>query len=253
MASSQPPAKGSPPSTESQQPASASSAAASTSPAAEAYLQNDPARTGFDPKLGKWANYFGILTGRVTPEGRHHYREWRYRENEARDCARCEKNRDYLLRYSPIVRFLSDKIADLNGNLDADNIMCRRCPTSVRADGTVVRRSAGFDPNYGILLCANEIGNRKHLEDSLAHEMVHAWDHLRWKVDFAGDKNLRHAACTEVRAPPLSPLFLAGRGTEILMGRCDRYAPPCSAASAAGAARPSRAATGPSRSSSNGA
>ena len=35
-----------------------------------------------------------------------------------------------------------------------------------------------------------------HLEDTLAHEMVHAYDHLRFKVDFVN--NLRHAACAEV-------------------------------------------------------
>ncbi len=42
----------------------------------------------------------------------------------------------------------------------------------------------------------------------MAHEMVHAWDHLKWKVD-AG--NLRHQACLEVRTPshhliPQTPL-----------------------------------------------
>ena len=35
-----------------------------------------------------------------------------------------------------------------------------------------------------------------HLEDTMAHEMVHAYDHLRFKVDWTN--NLRHAACTEV-------------------------------------------------------
>jgi len=58
-----------------------------------------------------------------------------------------------------------------------------------------VRQGGGFSPDHGILICANEMRDRKHLEDTLAHEMVHAWDHLRWKVDWA---DLRHAACTEV-------------------------------------------------------
>ena len=31
--------------------------------------------------------------------------------------------------------------------------------------------------------------------------MVHAWDHLRFKVEW---DNLRHAACTEIRASSLS-------------------------------------------------
>lgn len=33
----------------------------------------------------------------------------------------------------------------------------------------------------------------------MAHEMVHAYDHLRFKVDWTD--NLRHAACTEVLLP----------------------------------------------------
>lgn len=39
-----------------------------------------------------------------------------------------------------------------------------------------------------------------HLEDTMAHEMVHAYDHLRFKVDWTN--NLRHAACTEVSTIP---------------------------------------------------
>jgi len=220
-----------PPSTTSQAPSTV-----------EAFLQNDPARTGFDPQTQWWVNYFRVLTGGMTAEGRHHYRESRYRANEARDCARCEKHRDYLLRYSPIVRFLAEKVADLNGALDASNILCRRCPAPVRADGTAVvaRRAAGFDPAYGILLCANEMRDRKHLEDSLAHEMVHAWDHLRWKAEFAGEKGLRHAACTEVRrpfaallSPPLPPLSVFPAGERRQDGAADRgaklhrYGRPC--------------------------
>lgn len=163
------------------------------------FLDNDPARTGYDPSHKWWLNYFRILTGRVTPEGVEHYREDRYRANEARDCARCEAHRDFLFRYSPVVTFLRDKVAALNGTLDATNVVCRRCPARVAEDGRVVRQGGGFSPEHGILICANEMRDRSHLEDTLAHEMVHAWDHLRWKVDWSGKGgNLRHAACTEV-------------------------------------------------------
>jgi inner membrane protease ATP23 len=161
------------------------------------YLKNDPARTGFSPENPWWLNLFQICTGQVTKEGAFHYREWRYKVNEAKDCERCEKNRDWLLQNSPIVRFLGDKIKDLNGNLDASNILCRRCPARLTEDGQVHRQGGGFSPQHGILLCANEMRDWKHLEDTLAHEMVHAWDHLRWKMD--ATNNLRHAACTEVR------------------------------------------------------
>ncbi|KAK0629846.1 peptidase M76 family-domain-containing protein [Bombardia bombarda] len=182
------------------------------------FLDNDPARTGYDPTVKWWMTYFNILTGKVTREGIEHYREDRYRANEARDCARCEEYRDWLFQHSPTVRFLREKIWALNGTLDETNVVCRRCPGRVvgsssteegAADGNgggikVVRQSGGFSPDHGILLCANEVRNRGHLEDTLAHEMVHAWDHLRWKVDWVGKKDLRHAACTEIRASMLS-------------------------------------------------
>lgn len=165
---------------------------------------NDPAITGYDPS-SRWTNYFNIFTNRMTQEGKERFREDAYIRNEARDCARCEEWRDYLFKYSPIIRFMSQNISDLNGKLDADNVLCRRCPTRVvrekDADGNVVerrvRQGGGFSPDHGIMICANEMRSQGHLEDTMAHEMVHAWDHLRFKVDWA---DLRHAACTEVGA-----------------------------------------------------
>ena len=87
----------------------------------------------------------------------------------------------------PVIRYLGDNIRQLGGDLHNHNIYCRRCSN---------RRAGGFDPEYGILICANEMKDQGHLEDTLGHEMVHAYDHLRFKVDWAN--NLRHAACTEV-------------------------------------------------------
>ncbi|KAK5663920.1 hypothetical protein OQA88_131 [Cercophora sp. LCS_1] len=168
------------------------------------FLPNDPARTGYDPSQAWYTNYFRILTGKVTREGIEHYREDRYKTNEERDCKRCEEYRDWLFQNSPVVRFMSEKVAALNGKLDSSNVVCRRCPGRVAEDGSVVRSSGGFSPEHGILLCANEVRSRGHLEDTLAHEMVHAWDHLRFKVDWMGKKDLRHSACTEIRASMLS-------------------------------------------------
>ncbi|KAH8673883.1 peptidase M76 family-domain-containing protein [Xylariales sp. PMI_506] len=168
-----------------------------------AIVKNDPARTGFDPKTSWWINYFKILTGDMTPEGAFHYRESRYREHEERDCKRCDEYRDWAFAYSPTVRFLRERVEALNGRLDASNVVCRRCPARLTEDGEIHRQSGGFSPDHGILICANEVRDRKHLEDTLSHEMVHAWDHLRWKVDWHG-QDLKHAACTEIRASMLS-------------------------------------------------
>jgi mitochondrial inner membrane protease ATP23 len=167
-----------------------------------AQSDNDPATTGYDP-FSPWTNYFNILTNRMTPAGKDRFRDAAYIRNEARDCARCEEWRDYLFKYSPIIRFLSQNISELNGKLDADNVQCRRCVTRVVKEKDEegkeverrVRQGGGFSPDHGIMICANEMRSQGHLEDTLAHEMVHAWDHLRFKIDWA---DLRHAACTEV-------------------------------------------------------
>jgi inner membrane protease ATP23 len=162
--------------------------------------------TGYDPSQ-RWKNYLNIISGRMTPAGQEAFREDAYIRNEARDCARCDKWREFLFSYSPVIRFMSGNITALNGKMDADNVRCRRCVTRVvkvqetDENGVVrevekkVRQGGGFSPDHGILICANEMRNRGHMEDTLAHEMVHAWDHLRFKVDWA---DLRHAACTEV-------------------------------------------------------
>nr|A1DG72.2 RecName: Full=Mitochondrial inner membrane protease atp23 [Aspergillus fischeri NRRL 181] len=146
-----------------------------------------------DDTWTQWRNIFAILTGKMTDEGKEQFRIARDIRNEAADCKRCEDQRDYLLQYSPIIRFLSDNIRQLGGDLSSHNIYCRRCTS---------RKAGGFDPEYGILLCANEMKDQGHLEDTMAHEMVHAYDHLRFKVDWTD--NLRHAACTEIRASSLS-------------------------------------------------
>ncbi|KAI9780075.1 MAG: Mitochondrial inner membrane protease atp23 [Geoglossum umbratile] len=154
-----------------------------------------PKDTGYRPgndSFSKWHNVFSILTGQMTPEGREQYRLARDLRNEEADCRRCEEQRDYLFKYSPIIRFMRERITELNGDLNSTNIRCRRCP---------IRQAGGFSPDHGIQICANEMRSQGHLEDTLAHEMMHAYDHLRFKVDWA---DLRHAACTEIRASSLS-------------------------------------------------
>lgn len=48
----------------------------------------------------RWRNTFALLTGQLTDEGRAQYRRDRDTMFEKQDCQRCEKNRDYLLKYS---------------------------------------------------------------------------------------------------------------------------------------------------------
>ncbi|KAJ5503081.1 hypothetical protein N7463_005955 [Penicillium fimorum] len=168
----------------------------SQSPGATAPSNVKPDTTGFLPGDDTWTqfrNIYSILTGKMSNEGIEKFRVTRDTRNEEADCKRCEDQRDYLLQYSPTIRFLSESIQQLGGDLHSHNIYCRRCTD---------RKGGGFDPEFGILICANEMKDQGHLEDTMAHEMVHAFDHLRFKVNWSD--NLRHAACTEIRASSLS-------------------------------------------------
>ncbi|KAK2732530.1 Mitochondrial inner membrane protease atp23 [Onygenales sp. PD_40] len=169
---------------------------ADTNPSSPSSGAEPPKDTGFVPGDDTWTqmkNMFSILSGKMTEEGKEQFVLARDIRNEEQDCKRCEENRDYLLNYSPTIRFLQDNIRQLGGDVSSHNIHCRRC--THRAGG-------GFDPVYGIRICANAMKDISHQEDTMAHEMMHAYDHLRFKLNWTD--NLRHAACTEIRASSLS-------------------------------------------------
>ena len=76
--------------------------------------------------------------------------------------------------------------------IDQRHLQCRPCDET---------RSGGFSPDHGILLCQNRFFSKKHQEDTMVHEMIHLFDHCRFKVDW---NNCLHHACSEVRAASLS-------------------------------------------------
>lgn len=156
----------------------------------------NPAAT--DSTFLTWSNFFSILTGRAEPDTRKAYFKERDIKNEAQDCKRCDEDVAFLFKASPMITFLKHNIdllgpADGSATISPARVHCRRCEAGVQ--------SGGFSSDHGIMLCANEFRSRGHTEDTLAHEMVHAYDHLRFKMD---PENLRHAACMEIRASMLS-------------------------------------------------
>ncbi|KAI4158705.1 MAG: hypothetical protein LQ342_007226 [Letrouitia transgressa] len=97
---------------------------------------------------------------------------------------------------------MREKINQLGGDINSSNIRIRKCHEL---------KGGGFDSDYGISICSNNMRSRSHMEDTLAHglmnekillEMIHAYDHLRFQVQWRD--NLRHAACSEIRASALS-------------------------------------------------
>jgi inner membrane protease ATP23 len=61
-------------------------------------------------------------------------------------------------------------------------------------------RSGGFSPDAGaVVLCQGNFLNKKHMEHTLVHELLHMYDHAMFNVDWS---NLRHHACSEVGSEP---------------------------------------------------
>lgn len=85
----------------------------------------------------------------------------------------------------------------LNGaDVSSDDLVCAPCDTD---------RSGGFSPEAGaVVLCQGKFMGKSHMEDTIVHELVHMYDHAKFKVDW---NNLRHHACSEVCEPLPSPTF----------------------------------------------
>ncbi|PWN48441.1 mitochondrial inner membrane protease ATP23 [Violaceomyces palustris] len=160
--------------------------------------------------------------------------------NQLKERERVQQWSDQLFRTSPMIRFMYKHLSLLDCNpLDPSSSSSNRIAsgsrttkdeptTSNRSQGSSSSSSSssshlpplliascpegiagGFNPSAptestsrsGILLCSNRIFSKSHLEDTLSHEMIHWWDHCRFKVDWS---NLSHHACSEVRAASLS-------------------------------------------------
>lgn len=145
--------------------------------------------TGFE----WWRRSLQYRTGMGVSEDEKKQFEHDYRaKNLPKQCTDCGTNLDWMLNYSPSVIFMMDHVKKIGGNISKSNIICDVCDDY---------KGGGFHPEGGILLCSNWITDKWQLEDILTHELVHAYDFLKFKVDLT---NLKHHACTEIRASMLS-------------------------------------------------
>lgn len=69
-------------------------------------------------------------------------------------------------------------------------------PTHMPCMPCDLTRSGGFSPEAGaVVLCQGNFLNKKHMEHTLVHELLHMYDHAVFNVDWS---NLRYHACSEV-------------------------------------------------------
>ncbi|XP_045729032.1 mitochondrial inner membrane protease ATP23 homolog isoform X2 [Mirounga angustirostris] len=99
------------------------------------------------------------------------------------------------LETNPYVKLLLDAMKHSGCAVNKErHFSCEDCNGNV---------SGGFDASTSqIVLCQNNIRNQAHMNRVVTHELVHAFDHCRAHVNWFTD--VRHLACSEVRAANLS-------------------------------------------------
>ncbi|ORX98969.1 hypothetical protein K493DRAFT_213461 [Basidiobolus meristosporus CBS 931.73] len=105
---------------------------------------------------------------------------------------KCEKLKERLMKYSPMVTFMLENLRKEGVEFRKEHFICMECDES---------RCGGFSPDGFVALCQNRFISKKHMEDTMSHELIHAYDHSKYNVDW---NNVYHVACTEVRAASLS-------------------------------------------------
>ena len=89
-----------------------------------------------------------------------------------------------------VEKFFVCNQCDISGAYDAGNHEVRTL-----SDCLLPVLSHRTPPLVQIVLCANNIYNSDNMAKIITHELIHAYDDCRAKVDF---RDIRHLACTEV-------------------------------------------------------
>ncbi|KAI0081177.1 metalloprotease ATP23 [Panus rudis PR-1116 ss-1] len=148
----------------------------------------NPSTSSSDHSIfNRWSRKFALVTGIGVSE------EERLAELQAHHGRTCEKWKRELMNYSPAVVFMLKHLKHSGCNVTAEHIACAPCDFT---------RSGGFSPEAGVVvMCQGKFFNKRHMEDTLVHELIHMYDHCKFKVDWT---NLKHHACSEIRANSLS-------------------------------------------------
>lgn len=102
-------------------------------------------------------------------------------------------NKLISMHIGPSVVFMLKHLKQNGCDVTPEHIVCAPCDFT---------RSGGFVPEAGaVMLCQGRFFNKRNMEDTLVHELVHMYDHCKFKVDWS---NLRHHACSEVSFPEVS-------------------------------------------------
>jgi inner membrane protease ATP23 len=144
----------------------------------------------------KWRKEFSLLTGygidpdeRVFTINRRSCERWK---KDLLNYSKCLSAYVFQLltgRIGPSIQFMLKHVKQAGANVTPAHFPCLPCDLT---------HSGGFSPDAGaVVLCQGNFLNKKHMEHTIVHELVHMYDQAVFNVDW---NNLRHHACSEVRS-----------------------------------------------------
>ncbi|KAG8839842.1 Mitochondrial inner membrane protease atp23, partial [Serendipita sp. 411] len=134
----------------------------------------------------RWRQRAAWVTGLgLSPEDQKKREEFNLLKGMESDWKRCEKWKTEMLHNSPAVVFMMKQLQLIDCNVTAEHLQCHPCHKV---------SAGGFSPQHGILLCQDGFFNKKHMEDTVVHELIHMYDHAKFKADMT---NIKHQACSE--------------------------------------------------------
>lgn len=98
-----------------------------------------------------------------------------------------------MILLDPLVVFLLKSLREAGCPFSTDSIRCVPCVTP--------EQSGVYIPPSTIQICENNIQSKTQVRDTIAHELIHAFDFCRIHFDM---RNCFHLACSEIRAANLS-------------------------------------------------
>ncbi|XP_065058754.1 mitochondrial inner membrane protease ATP23 homolog [Rhopilema esculentum] len=107
---------------------------------------------------------------------------------------KCMQRAEKSCRSDPYVKFMIQAMEKLGCNFILEkHVTCEPCGDKV---------NGGFDPERKqVVMCENNISSQTVMNQVMTHELIHAFDVCRVRYE---KDNLRHLACTEIRAANLS-------------------------------------------------
>lgn len=104
--------------------------------------------------------------------------------------SRCQKYLLDLFVSSPLVLYMKDALKQAGCPVFFSDIKCVPCPEDPPISGY-------YRPGEGVFLCEETIYSPVHLQETLTHELLHAFDYCT--QDIEPSKNCIQNICTEVR------------------------------------------------------